>query len=101
MTPKHRKSKEMDDAVLSILQKVAAQPPADDRNDRFYQTAMAHTCAKRLNDPSGHGEQARAALDKMIASFQKNRKSQDAEGRAAFDKNIKYLRDALLSTKSK
>lgn len=94
-------SKAMDDAVLTILQKVAAQPPADDLNDRFYQAALAYTCAKRLNDPSGHGEQARASLDKMIAAFQKKRKSQDAEGRAAFDKNIKYLRDALLATKPK
>lgn len=95
------RSKVMDDAVLSILQRVAAQPPADDLNDRFYQTALAYTCAKRLNDPSGHGEQARASLDKMIAAFQKKRKSQDAEGRAAFDKNLKYLRDALLATKGK
>lgn len=95
------RSKVMDDAVLAILQKVAAQPPADDRNDRFYQTALASTCAKRLNDPSGHGEQARSSLDKMIAAFQKNRKLQDAEGRVAFDKNIKDLRDALQATKSK
>jgi hypothetical protein len=92
-------SKAMDDAVLPILQKVAVQPPADDLNDRFYQTALAYTCAKRLNDPSGHGEQARASLEKMISAFQKKRKSQDSEGRAAFDKNIKYLRDALLVTK--
>jgi hypothetical protein len=92
-------SKAMDDAVLAILQEVAGQSPADDLNDRFYQTALAYTCAKRLNDPSGHGEQARASLDKMIAAFQKERKSQVAEGRAAFDKNIKYLRDALLATK--
>ena len=84
-------SKAMDDAVLSILQKVAAQPPADDLNDRFYQTALAYTCAKRLDDASGHGEKARASLEKMIGAFQKERKSQDAEGRAAFDKNIKYL----------
>ena len=77
-------SKTMDDAVLSILQRVAMQPPADDLNDRFYQTALAYTCAKRLNDPSGHGEQARASLEKMIAAFQKNRKLQDAEGQGTY-----------------
>ena len=92
-------SKAADDAVLGILQRIAVQPPADDLNDRFYQTALAYSCAKRLNDAGGLGGQARDSLGNMIAAFQKKRKSQDAEGRAAFDKNVKYLRDALLATK--
>ena len=80
-------------------QQAAALPPADDQNDRFYQCALATTCAKRLDDLSGHGVQARELLENMIAALQKARKSQDAEDRTDFDKNIKYLRDALLATK--
>jgi hypothetical protein len=92
-------SKAVKDAVLTILQNVVAQPPEDDLNDRFYQCALAYSCAKRLDDESGHGGQTRALLESMIEAFKKGRKSRDAEGRAAFDKNIQYLRDAILATK--
>lgn len=94
-------SKPLDDAVLTILRKVSVQPPADNPDERFSQCDLAFICAKRLDDQSGHGGQARELLGHMIAAFEKARKSQDAEGRTAFDKNIRYLRDALVATKGK
>lgn len=94
-------SQAMDDGVLTILQRVAEQSPEGDRDQGFYQCAVACICAKRLNEQSGQGEQTRILLEKMIATFKKTRKSRDSEDRAAFDKNIKALRDALAATKDK
>ena len=52
----------------------------------------------------GAQEVVRALLKNMIEAFRKvrkARKSQDAEGRAAVDGNIKYLRDAIVATVGK
>ena len=62
----------MADAVLTILQRIARQPPEHGPNDRFYQCAVAYECAKRLDDASGHGEKARALLDAMIDDISKS-----------------------------